>query len=165
MGVNGLPWTPATKIWDFWANSDPLEGPGSHFKFGGKFKIFQIFHKLLQYGCLWTTMDTSNQDLTFLSWLRPAKGFWGPFQIWREIQICSTYSQIPVLWVSMDSPGHQQSGFDILSWLRTPRALRTPRVCGGHLVFFVSNPYNMGVYGLPWPPAIRIWHFELTQDP
>ena len=65
----------------------------------------------------------------------------------------------------MDSPSPQQSGFDILSWLRTPRTLRTPRVCGGHLVFFVSNPYNMGVYGLPWPPAIRIWHFELTQDP
>ena len=40
---------------------------GSNFKFGGKFKFFQILHKSLQYGCLWTPMGLSNQDLTFLS--------------------------------------------------------------------------------------------------
>ena len=28
----------------------------------------------------------------------------------------------------------------------------------------VATPYNMGVYGLPWTQAIKIWHFELTQD-
>ena len=22
----------------------------------------------------------------------------------------------------------------------------------------------MGVYGLPWTPAVKIWKFELTQD-
>ena len=39
-----------------------------------------------------------------------------------------------------------------------------------HLVFdldthlFVPNPYNMGVYRLPWTPAVKIWKFELTQD-
>ena len=22
----------------------------------------------------------------------------------------------------------------------------------------------MGVYGLPWTPAVKIWHFKLTQD-
>ena len=35
--------------------------------------------------------------------------------------------------VSMDSPGPQQSGFDIL---RTPR---TMRVCGGHFVIFFQT--------------------------
>ena len=33
------------------------------------------------------------------------------------------------------------------------------------LCLFVPNPYNMGVYGLPWTPAVKIWHFELTQNP
>ena len=71
----------------------------------------------------------------------------------------------PTIWVSTDSPGPQQPRFDILSWLGTPRTLRTPRVPGGHFVIFVSNPCNMGVYGLPWTPAIKIWHFKLTWDP
>ena len=64
----------------------------------------------------------------------------------------------------MNSPGPPQSRFDILSWLRTTWTLRTPRVCGGHFAFFVRNPYNMGVYGLPWTPAVKIWQFDLTQD-
>ena len=64
----------------------------------------------------------------------------------------------------MNSPGPPQSRFDILSWLRTTWTLRTPRVTEGHFVFFVPNPYNMGVYGLPWTPTSKIWHFELTQD-
>ena len=34
----------------------------------------------------------------------------------------------------------------------------------GHFVFSVPNPYNMGVYGLPRTPAVKILHFELTQD-
>ena len=58
----------------------------------------------------------------------------------------------------MYSPQPQQSRFDILSCLRTPRTLRTPRLCRGHFFFFVSNPYNMGVYGLPRTPVIKIWH-------
>ena len=37
-------------------------------------------------------------------------------------------------------------------------------VCEGHFAFFVQNPYNMGVYGLPWTSAVKIQHFELTQD-
>ena len=32
------------------------------------------------------------------------------------------------------------------------------------MAFFVPNPYNMGVYGLLWTPAVKIWHFKLTQD-
>ena len=32
------------------------------------------------------------------------------------------------------------------------------------LCLFCSKPYNMGVYGLPWTPAVKIWHFGLTQD-
>ena len=35
-------------------------------------------------------------------------------------------------------------------------------MCGGPYNSFVTNPYNMGFYGLPWTPAIKIWHFELT---
>ena len=67
-------------------------------------------------------------------------------------------------WVPMDSPGPQHPRFDISSWLRTTWTLRKPRVCGGHFAFFVPNPYNMGVYGLPWTPAVKIWQFKLTQD-
>ena len=63
------------------------------------------------------------------------------------------------IWVSMNSPGPPLPRFDILSWLRTTWTLMTPRS-----LFFVPNPYNMGVYGLPWTQAIKIWHFELTQD-
>ena len=29
---------------------------------------------------------------------------------------------------------------------------------------FVPNPYNVVVYGIPWTPATKICHFELTQD-
>ena len=32
------------------------------------------------------------------------------------------------------------------------------------LCLFVPNPYNMGFYQLPWTPATKICHFELTQD-
>ena len=46
---------------------------------------------------------------------------------------------------------------------RDPKDPRT-LTCGGHFVFFVPNPYNMGVYGLPGTPTVKIWHFELTQD-
>ena len=68
------------------------------------------------------------------------------------------------MWVPMNSPGPPQPRFDILSWPRTTWTLRTPRVPRGHFVLFVPNPYNMGVYELPWTPATKIWHFELTQD-
>ena len=72
--------------------------------------------------------------------------------------------QTPTIWVSDDSSEPQQSRFGILGSLRTTWTLRTPRVCGGHFVFFVPNPYNMGVYGLPWTLAVKIWQFDLTQD-
>ena len=62
----------------------------------------------------------------------------------------------------MDFRGPQQSRFGNLTSLRTTW---TPRVCGGHFAFFVPNPNNMGVYGLPWTPAVQSWQFDLTQDP
>ena len=37
-------------------------------------------------------------------------------------------------------------------------------MCGGHFAFFVPYPYIMGVYGLSWTAAVKIWHFKLTQD-
>ena len=36
--------------------------------------------------------------------------------------------------------------------------MRTQRVYRGHLVIFVSNPYNIGVYGLTRTPVIKIGH-------
>ena len=68
-------------------------------------------------------------------------------------------------WVPMDSPGPQQSRFGNLTSLRTTWTPRTPRVCEGHFAFLVPSPYNIGVYGLPWTPAVKIWKFDLTQDP
>ena len=57
----------------------------------------------------------------------------------------------------MDPPGPQQPRCDILSWLKTTW---TPRVYGGHFAFFVPNPYNMSVYGLPWTPTVKLWHLD-----
>ena len=73
------------------------------------------------------------------------------------------FSQNPSIWVPLDYSRPRKSKWEILSWPGTPRTLRT-LTCGGHFVFFVPNPYNMGVYGLPGTPTVKIWHFELTQD-
>ena len=73
-------------------------------------------------------------------------------------------SQNPPIWAPLDSSEPKETKWDILSSLRTTWTLRTPRVTEGHFVFFVPNLYNMGVYGLPWTPPSKIWHFELTQD-
>ena len=70
---------PKESRWDTFELTQTLQRVlGSHFKFGGKFKFFRLLYKTQQYGCLWTPMDLSNQDLTFLSWLRPSRGSWGP---------------------------------------------------------------------------------------
>ena len=126
-------------------------------------KIFPeiFFHKTLQYGHRWIPLDPRNQNGTFWADLGH-QGHWGP-RGYAEVTLSFLF-QTPKIWVSTDSPGPQQPRFDILSWLRTTWTLRTPRVCGGHFAFFVPNPYNMGVYGLPRTPATKIWHFELTQD-
>ena len=106
MGVYGLPGT--VKIWHFELTQDHLDTDVTE----GMRRSLRLFcSQPLQYGCLWTPLDTSSQDLAFLADSRP--------------------------------PGHW--------WHR------------GHF-FFVPNPNNMGVYRLPWTQAIKIWHFELTQD-
>ena len=59
---------PKESRWDTFELTQTLQRVlGSHIKFGGKFKFFGLLHKTQQYGCLWTPIDLSNQDLTFLS--------------------------------------------------------------------------------------------------
>ena len=59
---------PKESRWDTFELTQTLQRVlGSHFRFGGKYKFFRLLHKAQQYGCLWTPMDLSNQDLTFLS--------------------------------------------------------------------------------------------------
>ena len=64
MGVCGLLWAPAT----FWGVTRTpgvqiwVQGP-----FGAKFKNLHSCHKTPQYGCLWTPLDLSSHNLTFLS--------------------------------------------------------------------------------------------------
>ena len=122
---------------------------------------FAICWKPLQYGCLRTPLDPSNQDLTFWADSGP-RGHWG-HQGCLEV-LLQFLLETPTICVSTDSPGPQQLQFDILSWLRTTCTLRTPGVRGGHFVYLVPNPYNMGVYGHPLTQAVKICHFELTQD-
>ena len=68
-------------------------------------------------------------------------------RVWRG-PLERFWFQTPTKWVSTDYPVSQRSWFGILSWLRTLR------VCGGPFVFFVPNPYNVGVYILPWTQAV-----------
>ena len=52
---------PKESRWDTFELTQTLQRVlGSHFKFGGKFKICRLLHKTQQYGCLWTPMDLSN---------------------------------------------------------------------------------------------------------
>ena len=48
--------------------------------------------------------------------------------------------QNPTIWVSKDSPGPHRPRFDILSWLWTPRTLRSPRVPGGPFAILLETP-------------------------
>ena len=86
-GVCGLPWTSGTKVWHFWANSDPPGGPRVPFQIWQEIQFFKTF---LQTPTILVSMD--------FPWI-PAtrnKHFWAasdppgdprvPFQIWREIQ-------------------------------------------------------------------------------
>ena len=145
MGTNELPWTPTSKIWHFELTQDHLDTEDTE---GNRRSLCLFFSKPLQYGCLWTPLDPHIQDLTFWA----DSGPWG----YAKVTLPFLF-QTPTILVSMDSPGPQQTGFDILSWLKSPRTLRTPRVPGGHC-HFCSKPLQY-VYG-----AVKIQHFELTQD-
>ena len=46
-------------------------------------------------GRLWTPLDPSNHALTFLADSGLPEGPGVPFQIWKEIQLFSTFSQKP----------------------------------------------------------------------
>ena len=103
MGIYGLPWTlaisfgvvrtPGVQIW--------VQGP-----FGAKFKNLPFCHKTPRYGCLWTRLGLSN----FLGGdSDPGGPNLGPRAFWRQIQKSELFSQNPVIWVSVDSSGSQQS--------------------------------------------------------
>ena len=102
--------TPGTKFWP----------QGS---FGPKFKNLYFSHKTPQYGCLWTPLDLSSHNLTFLSSLGP-QGYERAF--WRQIQKSALLSQNPTIWVSVDSPGPRQSQFDIFELTWTSRVPKGP---------------------------------------
>ena len=56
----------------------------------------------------------------------------------------------PTIWVSMDSPGHQQSRFGIFSWLKTTWTLMTPRS-----LLFCSKSQQYGCLQTPLDPRSR----------
>ena len=73
MGVYGLPWTSTTKIWHFWADSNPPEGPGVQFQ---NWREIQFFLISSQYPIIWVSMDSHRPQqprFDLLSWLAP----WG----------------------------------------------------------------------------------------
>ena len=76
-------------------------------------KIFPLQNS--QYGYLRTPLDLSNQ---FWGGSDPGGPNLGPRAFWRQIQKSAHLSQNPTIWVSVDSPGPQQSQFDIfeLTW-------------------------------------------------
>ena len=91
----GVTRIPMVQIW--------VQGP-----FGTKFKNLHFCHKTPQYGCLWTRLGPSN----FLGGdSDPGGPNLGPRVFWRQIQKSALFSQNPTIWVSMDSPGPQQSFF------------------------------------------------------
>ena len=63
VGVYGLPWTQACKIWYFELTQDHLNPEDTE---GMRRSLCLFCSKPLQYGCLWTCLDLSNQDLTFM---------------------------------------------------------------------------------------------------
>ena len=116
--------------------------------------------------CLRTPLAPSNQYLTL--WADSGSlGHWVS-QGCAEVT-WSFLFQSPTKWVSKDSPGSKQSGFDILSWLSTPGHRGCVEVTWPFqdtegvwrsLGLFVSKPHNMGVYELPWPPNnqdLKFW--------
>ena len=60
LGTNGLPWTPAVKIWQFDLTLDHLDPEDPE---GMRRSLCFFCSKPLQYGCLWTPLDPSSQDL------------------------------------------------------------------------------------------------------
>ena len=98
--------------------------------------------KTLQYGHRWIPLDPGNKNGTFWADSGP-QGYWG-HRGYAKVTLPFLF-KTRTLWVFVDSPGPQQLRFIILSWLRTSWTLRPLRVCWGHSVFFVPNPYNLGI--------------------
>ena len=82
VSVFGLPWTSATKIWLFQADSGPLEGRVP-FQILGEINLFTFFNPTIPTMLVpggrrpewqWTPLVPSNQDLTFLVDSKATKG-------------------------------------------------------------------------------------------
>ena len=124
----------------------------THFKFGGKFKFFQILHKSLQYGCLWTPMGLSNQDLTFLSWLKPSRGsrvlisnLAGNSNFLNFFTKPNNESVYGLPWASATKTWHFWADSGPLKGPGVPF-----KYCGKFNLFhFFTKPNKMGVYRFP----------------
>ena len=102
MGVYRLLWSTAIEMSHFELTWDPEDSKGV------RRSLCHFCFKPLQYGCLWTPLATSNQDLTFWADSGPL-GHWG-HRGFAEVT-WSFLFQTPTIWVSTDSPGSQQTRF------------------------------------------------------
>ena len=90
-----------------------------------------------------------------LGWFGPWSQIFahGPFGH-ELIFFFAIFSQTPTIWVSMDSPGPQQSVFKGLVPLGPNFGSKGLLEPNSKICTFVTKPHNMGVYGLAWTPAI-----------
>ena len=94
---------------------------------------------------LWTPLDPINQDLTFLSLLRPSRGSWGPLSKFGGKLIFLSFSRNPTIWASMNSPGLKQPRFNIFELTQALQG-----VLGSHFKFCGKFKF--------------VWLFHLTQQ-
>ena len=98
------------------------------------------------YTTIWVSTDSPEQlDLAFWTDSRPP-GHWC-HRGYAEVTSSFLFAT-PTIWVSMDSPGHQQSRFGIFSWLKTTWTLMTPRS-----LLFCSKSQQYGCLQTPLDPS------------
>ena len=129
------------KIWHNQLTWDPKDTEDTK---GVPMSLFHFSRKPLQYGCLWISLDPSNQELTF--WADS-----GPNRCWTHegvlrslLQLCQK-NQTP-----LDLNIH-----DVTFWadLRPPRTLR---VCGH------SDLDHTWIHTQPWVMTLAPnWHWDL----
>ena len=135
--------------------------------FGGKFKILSF----LPTSTIWLSTDypgPKQSRLYILSWLgtprtlrtrvcRGPSAFFVPPTILLKAEVLPV---TPTIWVSIDSPGHQQSRFGIFSWLKTTWTLMTPRS-----LLFCSKSQQYGCLQTPLDPSNQDLAFWVDSGP
>ena len=97
MGTVGLLWTPGIKMGHFELTQDHLDPEDPK---GMRRSLCLFCSKPLQYGCLWTPLDPSSQDLAI--W--PDSGPPEPRGHRGYVKVTLPFLfQTPTIWVSMDS--------------------------------------------------------------